>query len=256
MVLPPMPPYSSGMNSSWMPSLSGSDICRTMSTGHSSRSSNAISSSSGRRFFAKSRSDFKLNCNVFLVIIVGASLLFSGRNLFRFADLAGQLRQELQDVSDDSNVGHLKDGSFGVFVNGDDEGTALKAGQMLERTADATCHVNLGLDRLAGRADLAGFRQPFGVDHGPGATHCRAQRVGQLLGDGDVVLFLDATADGNQNGVLRNFDVARLSDDGLEIAPSSRQNADARGLVDDDAIDGGAFLRLECAGTQVKDRAR
>src|SRR5664280_1043689 len=38
-----------------MPSLSGSDICRTMSTGHSSRSSNAISSSSGRRFFAKSR---------------------------------------------------------------------------------------------------------------------------------------------------------------------------------------------------------
>src|SRR5664280_2220604 len=239
-----------------MPSLSGSDICRTMSTGHSSRSSNAISSSSGRRFFAKSRSDFKLNCNVFLVIIVGASLLFSGRDLFRFADLAGQLRQELQDVSDDSNVGHLKDGSFGVLVDGDDEGTALKAGQMLERTADATCHVNLGLDRLAGRADLAGFRQPLGVDHGPGAAHRRAQRVGQLLSDGDVVFLLDATADGNQNSVLCNIDVARLGYDRLEIAPSCRQRPDVRGLVDNDAIDGSAFLRLECAGTQVKDRAR
>src|ERR1039458_1655019 len=127
-----------------MPSLSGLLICRMISSGHSSRSSNAISSSSGRRFFAKSRRDFKLNFNVFLVIIVGASLLFSGRNLFRFADLAGQFRQELQDVSDDSNVGHLKDGSFGVLVDGDDEGTALKAGQMLERTTDTTCHVNLG----------------------------------------------------------------------------------------------------------------
>src|SRR5664280_3699687 len=148
-----------------MPSLSGSDICRAVCSGQSARSSSAVRSSSGMRFFSKSRSDFKLNCKVFLVIIDGASLLFSGRDLFRFADLAGQLRQELQDVSDDSNVGHLKDGSFGVLVNGDDEGTALKAGQMLERTADATCHINLGLDRLAGRADLAGFRQPLGVDH-------------------------------------------------------------------------------------------
>src|ERR1017187_5536529 len=135
-----------------MPNLSGSLMCLIISTGHSSRSSNAISSSSGRRFFAKSRSDFKLSCNVFLVIIVGASLCFSGRNLFHFADLAGQLRQKFQDVGDDSNVGHLKDGSFGVLVDGHDEGTALKTGQMLERAADATCHINLGLDRLSGPA--------------------------------------------------------------------------------------------------------
>src|ERR1019366_9296715 len=113
-----------------MPSLSGSDICRTISTGHSSRSSNAISSSSGRRFFAKSRSDFKLSCNVFLVIIVGTSLYFLDRNLFDLTDLAGQLRQELQDVGDDANVGHLKDGSFGVLVDGHDEGAALKASHM------------------------------------------------------------------------------------------------------------------------------
>src|ERR1019366_60119 len=238
-----------------MPNLSGSLMCLIISTGHSSRSSNAISSSSGRRFFAKSRSDFKLNCNVFLVIIVGASLCLLGRNLFHFADLAGQLRQKLQNVSDDSNVGHLKDGSFGVLVDGDDEGTALKSGEMLERTADATRHVNLGLDRLPRRAYLAGFRQPLGIDHGPGATHRRAQRFGQLLSDDDVVFFLDATADGNQNRVLCNIDIARLGDDGLEIAPSRRHSANASGLVNDDAIAWPAFLRLECAGTQVEDRA-
>src|ERR1039457_3166201 len=95
-----------------MPNLSGSLMCLIISTGHSSRSSNAISSSSGRRFCAKSRSDFKLSCNVFLVIIVGDSLIFLARNLFDLTELAGQLRQELQNVSDDSNVGHLKDGSF------------------------------------------------------------------------------------------------------------------------------------------------
>ena len=57
-----------------MPSLSGLHMCRTISTGHSSRSSSSISSSSGSRFLAKSRSDFKLRFNVFLVIIAGTSL--------------------------------------------------------------------------------------------------------------------------------------------------------------------------------------
>ena len=126
---------------------------------------------------------------------------------------------------------------------------------MLKRTADAACHVNLGLHRLPGRADLPGFRQPLGVDHGPGATDRRAQRLGQLLSDGDVVFFLDATADRNQNGVLGDIHIARLGDDGLEITPSHRQSADARRLVHDDAVDRRAFLRLECAGPQVEDRA-
>src|SRR5271157_5788963 len=105
-----------------MPSLSGLLMYRTISTGHSSRSSNAISSSSGRRFLAKSRSDFKLRFSVFFVIIGGASLFFLDRSASRFA----------------------------VLVDGDYEGIALNARQMLKRTADATCHVNLGLDGLPG----------------------------------------------------------------------------------------------------------
>src|SRR5271165_1417242 len=132
-----------------MPSLSGLLMYRTISTGHSSRSSSAINSSSGRRFLAKSRSDFKLRFSVFFVIIGGASL-FSDGSASRFADLVSQFRQKLQDVGDNSNVRHLKDGSFGVLVDGHNKGVALNAGQMLERAADAACHVNLGLDRLPG----------------------------------------------------------------------------------------------------------
>ena len=58
-----------------MPRLSGLLMYRTISTGHSSRLSRSIRSWSGRRFLAKSRSDFKLKFKVFLVIIDGASLL-------------------------------------------------------------------------------------------------------------------------------------------------------------------------------------
>src|SRR5271166_1936524 len=132
-----------------MPSLSGLLMYRTMSTGHSSRSSNAISSSSVRRFFAKSRSDFKLRFNVFFVIIGDASL-FLNRSAFRFADLVCQFGQKLQNVGDDSNVCHLEKWSFGVLVDGDNERITFDPGQMLERAADATCHVNLGLDGLPG----------------------------------------------------------------------------------------------------------
>ena len=71
---PPNPPNSSGMNKSWIPSLSGLHMWRTISSGHSSRSSNSRSVSSGRRFFAKSCSDFRLSFSVFFAIIVDASL--------------------------------------------------------------------------------------------------------------------------------------------------------------------------------------
>src|SRR5271165_1989926 len=114
-----------------MPSLSGLLMYRTISTGHSSRSSSAINSSSGRRFLAKSRSDFKLRFSVFFVIIGGASL-FLNRSAFRFADLVCQFRQKLQDVGDNSHICHLKEGSFGILVDGDDERIAFNAGQMLE----------------------------------------------------------------------------------------------------------------------------
>ena len=143
-----------------------------------------------------------------------------------FADLVRQFRQELQDVVDNSDIRHLKDRGLGVLVDGDDERIALNAGQMLERATDAAGQIDLGLDGFSGRADLAGFLQPLGVDHGSRAAHRPAQGVGQFLGDGDIVFFLDAAADGNQNVVLGDIDIACLGNDRLQIAPPRRQSAD------------------------------
>ena len=103
---------------------------------------------------------------------------------------------------------------------------ALNPGQMLERAADPASQIDLGLYGLAGRADLARLRQPLGVDHRSRAAHGGAQRVSKFLGDGDVVFFLDATADGNQNGLLGDIDIARFGDDCVEVAASCRQRAD------------------------------
>ncbi len=61
---PPMPPYSNGTNSSWMPSPSPDDIRRTISSGNSSRSSSSISSVSGSSRAAKSSIDFSATLSV------------------------------------------------------------------------------------------------------------------------------------------------------------------------------------------------
>src|SRR5271166_940640 len=104
-----------------MPNWSGSHMVWTMSSGHSSRSSSSINTSSGRRFLPKSRSDFKLSFNVFLVIIANASLLAGRVSALCFLNFVGQFRQKFQDVSDDPDICRLKDRRLGVLVDGDDE---------------------------------------------------------------------------------------------------------------------------------------
>src|ERR1051326_887691 len=126
---PPNPPYSSGMNSSWMPSLSGLHICRTISMGHSSRSSSSIRVWSGNRFLAKSRSDFKLSFKV-LLVIMGSFL-----SVLQFLHAAGHFRQKLQDVVHNPDIRHTEYGRLRILVDGHDKRTALQPGQMLERTA-------------------------------------------------------------------------------------------------------------------------
>src|ERR1700693_1107821 len=123
-----------------MPSLSGLHMCRTISSGHSSRASRSISSWSGRRFLANSRSDLRLSFKVLFAIIDRTSLC---RNALHFADFVCQLGQELQDVVNDSHIGHLEDWGLWVLVDRDDERIPFDAGQMLERAADAACQIDL-----------------------------------------------------------------------------------------------------------------
>src|ERR1017187_8966602 len=104
---------------------------RTISSGHSSFSSSSRRTSSGRRFLAKSFSDFKLSFNVLLVIMVRSSLCCDA---VQFTNFVGHFRQELQDVIDNSDIRHLKYRSLGVLVNGDQERTSFDAREVLEGT--------------------------------------------------------------------------------------------------------------------------
>src|SRR5260370_31337462 len=107
---------------------------RTMSNGHSSRASRAMSSASARRFLANSLSDFTLNLSVLALIMTASSLT---RDAAFLANLSRQCRQELQDVVHDSDVGDTENRRFGILVDGDNERAAFDARHVLERAADA-----------------------------------------------------------------------------------------------------------------------
>src|ERR1017187_8259201 len=207
-----------------MPSLSGLHMSRTISMGHSSRSSRSIRASSGRRFLANSLRDFTLSFSV-LDASMGSSL---GGNAAEFTGFVGQFGKELEEVVHDSEVGHLKDRGLGILVNGDQERTSFNARQVLERAADAACEVDLGLHGLSRRTNLTGLLHPLSIDHGPRATHGGTEHLSQFFGKGYVVFFLNAPPDGDQYTVLGDIHIAR---------------------------GGNARLCFECSGTNVDDRA-
>ena len=81
--------------------------------------------------------------------------------------------------------------------------------------------------RLDGHARLAHLprgRQPALVDHRPQGADRAAQRRGQLLGQLEVVLLLDAPPHGHQDVLLRDVHVAGLGQDPLlEADGAARQ---------------------------------
>src|SRR4051794_36913283 len=80
----------------------------------------------------------------------------------------GQLRQDLVQIADDSEVGELEDRRVLVLVDRDDVLARLHADLVLDCARDAGREVQLRRDRLAGLADLRGVRVPAGVDHRAG----------------------------------------------------------------------------------------
>src|SRR5579864_4906896 len=201
-----MPPNSSGMKSSWIPSLSGLHMSRTISMGHSSRSSRSIRTSSGRRFLANSLSDFKLSFSV-----LDASMISSlGGNAAQFTGFVCQFGEEFEEVIHDSDVGHLKNRGLGILVDSDQERASFDAGQMLEGAADAASQINLGLHGFSRRTNLTGLRHPLGVHDRPRATHRGTEHFRQFLGQGYVIFFLYAAPDGDQHVMLGNIHIACL----------------------------------------------
>src|SRR6516225_6180607 len=97
-----------------------------MSSGHSSRSSSSINTSSVSRFFPKSLSDFRLSFRAFFVIINCASLSALRVRALCLFHLFSQLGQELEHVGHDADIGYLEDWGFWILVNGNDERIAFQ----------------------------------------------------------------------------------------------------------------------------------
>src|SRR5690606_14839145 len=92
-----------------------------------------------------------------------------------------ELGDGLEQVGDEPVVGELKDGGFGIFVDGDDGLGALHPGDVLDRARDADREVEGGSDDLPGLPDLVVARGISGIDGGAARADGGAERVCQGL---------------------------------------------------------------------------
>src|SRR5580692_8864329 len=116
------------------------------------------------------------------------------RNSLLF-DRGGQLVHDLEEVADDTIVGHLEDRRFFVLVDRHDGLAVLHAGEMLDRAGDADGNIKVGRHDLAGLADLVVVRHVAGIDRGAAG----AELVGQRLEDLEVIAAAHAAAAGHHD---------------------------------------------------------
>ena len=110
-----------------------------------------------------------------------------------------QLGNDLEQVAGDAVVGNLEDGSGLVLVDGDDALGILHASLVLDGAGDTQSNIDLGMDGLAGLADLVVSGDPTSVHAGTRGTHDAAQDLSQLLGQLDALIHVlgDTTANGH-----------------------------------------------------------
>src|SRR5687767_9984646 len=78
----------------------------------------------------------------------------AGRPKWGESKFLGQLRHQLEQISDQADVRDLEDRRFLVLVDGDDDLRILHPGEVLDRARNADRDIDFGSDDLAGLADL------------------------------------------------------------------------------------------------------
>ena len=124
-----------------------------------------------------------------------------------------QGRADLEQVADHEQVGELGDRRVGVAIDRDDRARRPHPDLVLDRAADAEREVQLGLDDLAGLADLLAVRDPARIHGGPGRTDRATERLGELLDDPEAIRAADAATAGDDDpGLLDRRGGAGLAD--------------------------------------------
>ncbi len=95
------------------------------------------------------------------------------------ADQPLEFGYDLEQIADESDVGHLEDRGFAVLVDGDDGACVLDAGQVLDGAGDADGEVDFGRDDFACLADPA-FRSRRSLRRPRRARRPRPRRACRL----------------------------------------------------------------------------
>src|SRR6516225_1964773 len=107
------------------------------------------------------------------------------------------LWNDLEQITDEAEIGHLEDRRFAVLVDRDDRARILDTGEMLDRAGDADRDVQLWRDDLAGLADLHLIRRIAGIDRRARSTHRRAHAVGEAVENPEAVGAAERPAAGD-----------------------------------------------------------
>src|SRR5204863_5013878 len=90
-------------------------------------------------------------------------------------------------VGGDADVGGGEDGDVPVGIDGQDRAGGADTDHVVELPAQGDGHVEVGGDRPAGDADLAGVGLPAAVGHLPGGAELGPEHVEERLEVGVVV---------------------------------------------------------------------
>ena len=120
---------------------------------------------------------------------------------------------DFEQVADDEQVGELCDRCVRVAVDGHDRARRPHPDLVLDGAADPEREVELGLDDLAGLADLLAVRDPAGIDRRAGRPDRATELLRDLLDDPETVRAADtATAGHDDLGLLDRGLGAGLAD--------------------------------------------
>src|SRR3954464_2209681 len=117
-------------------------------------------------------------------------------------DRLGQLRSDLEQVTDDAEIGDLEDRRLFVLVHRDDRLRRLHTGAVLDRSGDAQCDIQLRRHGLTGLAHLELARVVAGIDRGTRRADGGTERIGQFLDHAEVLSAADSAAARHDHGGL------------------------------------------------------
>src|SRR5258708_6372960 len=100
-----------------------------------------------------------------------------GRSLLALPELLVELRQDLEQIANETVIGDLEDRRLLILVDRDDDLGILHPGEMLDGARDADRDIELGRDDLAGLADLEVVRHKAAIARRQRPAHRPADLV-------------------------------------------------------------------------------